>query len=333
MRKLSFFLLAICLLFDLTFLNALTQADIPIIANPQNRTDKRKSKVALCAIFQNDAPYLKEWIDFHRVIGVSHFYLYDNLSQDNPWEVLKPYVEQGIVELFSVPFDSSVYQDGAKTHNFVQVCSYNHALDLARHKNQWLAIIDTDEFICPVKDNDLPTLLSRYKYAGALIVFWQIYGTSNIWELKPGELLIEKLLYKAPSTGVNAQFKSIVRPRYATCLDPHYCTLKEDMFAVTSHHRRFSHQTDYGDLPIDVIRINHYTYRTDSYYHLVKKARRRSWGDNPSPAEEAVRLETANSVYDPVMLRFTPLVRKQMNEKVKADKPKPPQKKKTKKKH
>src|SRR5258708_3259374 len=42
-----------------------------------------KYDLAVCTIFQNDAKYLPEWIEFHQQQGVEHFYLYNNLSQDN----------------------------------------------------------------------------------------------------------------------------------------------------------------------------------------------------------------------------------------------------------
>ena len=61
-------------------------------------------KLALCAIFQNDAPFLQEWIEFHKLQGVEHFYLYNNRSQDEFKEVLAPYVESGEVTLVEWPF-------------------------------------------------------------------------------------------------------------------------------------------------------------------------------------------------------------------------------------
>jgi hypothetical protein len=60
-----------------------------------------KHYLSVCAIFRNEGPYLREWIEFHRLQGVDHFYLYDNLSTDDGPEILAPYVETGIVTLRS----------------------------------------------------------------------------------------------------------------------------------------------------------------------------------------------------------------------------------------
>jgi hypothetical protein len=293
------------------YIEALTKEDIPIQPCAINRSNTRKCNVALCAIFRDEGDYLKEWLEYHYMLGVSHFYLYNNCSSDAYWEVLKPYVKKGIVELFDVPFDSYSYQDGAKTHNFVQVCCYNHAINLARNLNKWLAIIDTDEFICPVQDKNIPTVLSRYFGAGGLIVYWQIYGTSNIWDLAPGELLIEKLVFKEPNTGGHGLFKSIVKPQFAECLDPHLTTVHARSL-VRPDHQAFSHTPGYSTLPVDIIRINHYTYRTRLFYETVKKPRRERWGDCPSPAEQDRRIDYANSEYDPVMEKFVLPLKKRL---------------------
>lgn len=49
------------------------------------KRDKRKLKyrISLCLIFNNEAPFLKEWLDYHIVVGIDHFYLYNNNSTDN----------------------------------------------------------------------------------------------------------------------------------------------------------------------------------------------------------------------------------------------------------
>lgn len=38
----------------------------------------RLAYLPICAIFKEEAPYLPEWIEFHRLMGVERFFLYDN---------------------------------------------------------------------------------------------------------------------------------------------------------------------------------------------------------------------------------------------------------------
>lgn len=54
----------------------------------------KQYKVSVCAIFKNEAPYLKEWIEFNRIVGVEHFYLYNNNSEDNYEEIIAPYIKK-----------------------------------------------------------------------------------------------------------------------------------------------------------------------------------------------------------------------------------------------
>jgi hypothetical protein len=65
--------------------------------------------LSICAIFKDEAPYLAEWIEFHRHVGVERFLLYDNLSTDNGREVLEPWARTGIVTVSdrSIPLASS----------------------------------------------------------------------------------------------------------------------------------------------------------------------------------------------------------------------------------
>jgi hypothetical protein len=47
-------------------------------------------KLAVCAIAKNEGAYFKEWLEYHRLVGVEKFYIYDNESDDDTKEVLAP---------------------------------------------------------------------------------------------------------------------------------------------------------------------------------------------------------------------------------------------------
>ena len=66
--------------------------------------------LAVCAIYRDEGPYLREWVEFHRLAGVERFYLYDNGSTDEHEEVLRPYVEEGLVELNPWPIHPAQIQ-------------------------------------------------------------------------------------------------------------------------------------------------------------------------------------------------------------------------------
>ena len=91
--------------------------------------------LSIVAILKCEGPYLKEWIDYHLIAGVDHFYLYDNESPDNQAEVAKPYVEAGLVDYFPIKGKS------------MQVRAYNDAVKRFKFQSRYMAFIDGDEFI------------------------------------------------------------------------------------------------------------------------------------------------------------------------------------------
>ena len=102
---------------------------------------------AICAIFRDDGEYLKEWIEFHLMQGIDHFYLYNHLSQDNFREVLDPYIHENIVTLVEWPYETPKGKDFCSA---IQSPAYWDCIQLYGHECTWMAVIDTDEFLfCP----------------------------------------------------------------------------------------------------------------------------------------------------------------------------------------
>lgn len=131
--------------------------------------NKRECKytACICGIFKDEAPFLKEWIDFHLVVGVEHFYLYNNNSTDNYLTVLQPYIDSHIVDLIEWPALHS------------QMSAYKDCYLRYKDETQWLGYIDIDEFICPKYALDIKEWLKHYiKYPGVLM-YWKQFGTSG----------------------------------------------------------------------------------------------------------------------------------------------------------
>jgi hypothetical protein len=267
-----------------------------------------KYDIAICTIFQNDAAYLKEWIEFHKVVGVEHFYLYNNNSADNFREVLKPYIKSGDVDLIEWPYES-----GTDIHlwNSIQCAAYNDATKRASGRVKWLAALDTDEFLFPAREKKLLPLLKEFDYAAALGVNWQMYGTSSIKCIPAGSLMIELLVMKGETDNpTNVHIKSIVRPeRVEKWTNPHYCQPKEGYVQVSENHEVFKGPFA-PSVSVDKFRINHYWTRDEHYLYSVKIPRRSNWQHS---AENLLReAEGFNTTYDNSIYRFLPSLKKKM---------------------
>jgi len=91
--------------------------------------------LALCAV---------EWLEWHRMLGIDQFYIYNNGSDDDTLEILRPYVDIGVVTLVDWP----VYL-GGPDNNRAQRGQINHAIVAFGHEVESLSLIDWDEFILP----------------------------------------------------------------------------------------------------------------------------------------------------------------------------------------
>jgi hypothetical protein len=272
--------------------------------HPWNKTEGRACKVALCCVFKNEAEWLREWIEFHKLIGITHFYLYNNVSTDHYLEVLTPYLLSGEVELFEYPSTPLKLLD--------QKAIYDHAISISKGLSQWLAIIDTDEFIVPLETKDLVTYLNQFpKHIGGVEINWQTFGTSGVKSLKPGELLIEKLILKAPfNSNVNTWFKSIVRPhRVLECANAHSCHYYPGFTAahVTPCIQQGQYPVPESEAAVSKIRIHHYVWRTEDYFYQVKLPRIHQWDANFFQVHSPIDyLPITNSVLDDSMSYFVP---------------------------
>lgn len=267
-----------------------------------------KHELSICTIFQNEADYLREWIEFHKLVGVQHFYLYNNLSNDNYKEVLQPYIDAGEVDL--IDWDKA--STNLSNWNTIQCNAYSHAIKSTADQTKWLAILDTDEFLFPVEVDQLTEFLKDYENYGGLCVNWQLYGTSKVSEILYGDLLIEKLTFKAPTKYVlNEIIKSIVRPDRVQKVEnnPHYFIYKKGYYAVNSLKKPV--HTLKNTININKVRINHYWVRDEKYLHDIKIPRRLKWGESESYVLRSV--EKTNIVEDTTIFKYIPRLKKAMN--------------------
>ncbi|MFI0434723.1 MAG: glycosyltransferase family 92 protein [Parachlamydiaceae bacterium] len=259
-------------------------------------------ELSICAIFQNEGPYIKEWIDYHMCMGVEHFWLYNNDSSDDYLAVLKPYIKKGIVELTEWP--SALDQKGVIRYSYeVQVGAYNDALRRCEKSTRWLAIIDLDEFIVPVGSNSILKILDLYfSNAAGICINWQCYGTSHVKKIKRNEKMIETLLYRLPTYHPkNFYFKSIVRPRYVRkCIDPHYCQYRSGHYHINTNGEQVRNLST--EILVDKLKINHYWTRDEYFLHHVKIPRYELWGGWGEREDQLV--EEMNTEFDDSMTKL-----------------------------
>jgi hypothetical protein len=128
-------------------------------------------RLGIVSVFKNEGASLEEWIRFHQAQGFTRFYLFDDQSTDDFREVLAPFVADGTVTL-GVTSDLPEFVSGRQPEAF------NIGLGQARGECDWVALIDTDEFVFSPNGNIVDHLPKNPLVAG-VAMWWRIFGSSH----------------------------------------------------------------------------------------------------------------------------------------------------------
>jgi hypothetical protein len=184
------------------------QRPVPVKVRVPAGAKPAKHYLGLCAIVRDEADYLAEWLEFHRLQGFEHIIIYDNGSSDETPALLSRYQDQGFVTV--VPWAHFCGRFNAQT------LAYAHAIANFGAAFRWLAFLDVDEFLFPVEGHDVSTVMRQFEHSPAVAVYWTMFGTSGL-EIRHNRLTTETYTHQArytqypvPEHAINQ--KSIVNP-------------------------------------------------------------------------------------------------------------------------
>ena len=160
-------------------------------------------QLGITTIQRDRAPWIKEWIAFHYLVGFRKFYIFLHKCSDNTKKILDELKNKFDIKFFIVDENIEVpqrkcYEDSYK--------NFGHEVD-------WMAFIDADEFLFPVSSDSMETVLNEFsnKKLSAIGVYWSCFGSSGYIE-EPKGLIIENYKYKAKDGYPNNRHvKSMVR--------------------------------------------------------------------------------------------------------------------------
>lgn len=253
----------------------------------------------ICAIFRNETLYLREWIEFHRLVGVEKFYLYQNRSEDDWRPVLQPYIDSGMVELTDWPYMPPC-----------QVQAYQDCIDKHHGQDEWIAFIDCDEFLWSPRYNTLTETLAPLPAEwGAVGVNWMCFGSDGraAWEDMP---VLERFVWRpVEQSSFNRHIKSIVRMNQDVhhSGDPHFFhvehgTFNEDGDPITYAE---SHQKS------QILRINHYPTKSRQEW-LTRNQTGKPDTPNFVGLEEIYNVFQTQDVEDREIQRYLPALKERL---------------------
>ena len=219
-------------------------------------------EVAICCIVR-DEEYLTEWIEYHALIGVTKFYIYDNESKVPVNQTLASFIDNGLVEV--IPFPGEV----------MQLPAYHHCLKHYGPLCKWIAFIDADEFIVPkTLTGNLPEFLKAYEAYPGLGVNWLEFGSNGHIEKRDNTIqsYTRRSLKSYPR---NEHIKSIVQPRFVIkAVDPHHFEYKKGKHAVNENFIPIT-KGAFSTHNSNKIQVNHYFTRSKTDF-IHKKERGRA---------------------------------------------------------
>lgn len=252
--------------------------------------------LAFVAIMKNEAPYVKEWLDYHLLAGVDHFYIYDNESPDNLKEVLQPYIDTGLVTYTFLPGLG------------MQMEAYNEAIENFKFHCRYMGFIDTDEFVFPRSGLSIKEVIDNFllndERFGGVAIPWVHFGSNGQKVADLTRPVLERFTRRR-AIPEKTTVKSILNPRKVDYMwSPHFGIY-------------LANTLEYGQQAIDqfvnppfglanVISINHYSLKSLEEFVKRKSSSNASCTRYPENTEERFKNNDTelNEVFDDKIIKY-----------------------------
>lgn len=275
-----------------------------------NYVKVNSNRLSLVIAVWNEGRYLPELVEYHRIVGADHIYIYDNGSTDNTYEALKKYIDEGFV--------TYIYWRGRQQ----QMSQFEDAVSRFSSETEYMGFIDADEFILPVVGNNIPEIVDEIlkldEKAAGVALFWRWFGSSGINE-DTGGLVIEDFKMRAEYNFGDTNLKIICNPRKIMAMvTMHVVNYMNGMYSITENgnavYKAFTDESLEGECKR--LQLNHYYVKSAEYW--VKKALRpsafsKSMARFKDEMWERFFAFDRNEVLDSGMDRFIPEVKQRLS--------------------
>lgn len=219
---------------------------------------------AICAVAKME-PDILEWIEYHRRMGCSKFYIYDSAASAEHLMngTLRSHIASGLVSHTWLPPSS----------HSPQQLAYGDCVAKYRERHRFMAFIDADEFIVVVNQTQsIPTALREFEGYGGVALSWKLFGSSG-HIARPDGGVLPNYFNCVP----NHHIKTIANMAFVQeVASPHVLTYAANHFAVDENHRPvlayFNRNATYHK-----IYINHYVLKSVEDF-VTKLTRGNAWG-------------------------------------------------------
>jgi glycosyltransferase involved in cell wall biosynthesis len=206
------------------------------------------------AMFKNESHSMKEWLEHYILHGVDHFYLIDDGSTDSYMDILKEYIDRGLVTL---SLAQEPYYLGRQRN------LYNRFILPNIKETKWLIMIDLDEYVWSPKDIRLDKVLKGFERYGQIQMKEALFG-SNGHVTQPSSIV--ESFTKRCSEFRGGKYKYIINSAF-------------EFSSLNIHHADFSESRYMKDDSVFIIVFpeyfifNHYNCQSREFWNQVKCSR------------------------------------------------------------
>ena len=132
----------------------------------------QNSQTVLFSAVRNEAPFLLEWIAYHRVIGFEKIIICSNDCDDGTSEILEALAHNNVIKhlTHNVPLGVSPQLQAAKLTSDAGLI----------HEGDWVLWLDNDEFLnIRIGKRDLASLIDFLGNRKGILINWRLFGDSG----------------------------------------------------------------------------------------------------------------------------------------------------------
>ena len=223
--------------------------------------------MAIGTLVRDEAKHIAEWLRFHEFAGVRAFYLYDDGSTDDTVQVARAALTTASLTVIAWDIRIGDARTGLGLH--AQALAFAHCLSNFGGAFRWMAMLDPDEFVVPVRHDGLIEALNTLDVPQVSLP-WVMFGRNGHKTTPAGGVLANHLLRardlrenSAPGT---YNTKAIVDPCRVTAVHVH--RMRTDNNLRTWNDTGESYIALNAPRPSKqsnaVLQLNHYYARSDA---------------------------------------------------------------------
>ena len=231
-----------------------------LFVDAPGRGEAQENNLAMVLICKDEEDYIDEWIRYHVLAGVRHFYIYDNDYSSGNTAAKALAHNRGGVAVIVHPW--RLKASAGQCAVSPQGAAYVHAALCYGHKHRWMAFIDIDEFIVPRQHGTIIEALDRLRRYSNISLPWSQFGHCG-HVTKPSEPCAFAYMFRhQPDVYYIHHFKCILNPAKLSMVYTHHCSTT-DMGTTTSNDKgqveeNQSRQSAAGFISSEFLQLNHY---------------------------------------------------------------------------